>query len=91
MQEGVYWKLFIARRGQIQLLKKSIINSYLKDFLQIVEEYYVEKIEDKTWFLAGKTVEEVAALVEEYIKKAENKDCGRCSVSWFFCRIYRMG
>lgn len=22
MQEGVYWKLFIARRGQIQMLKK---------------------------------------------------------------------
>ena len=53
--------------------EENIINSYLEVFLQIVEDYYVEKIEDKTWFLAGKTVEEAAALVEEYIKKAENK------------------
>ena len=66
--EAVY-----SEAGANTVAEKSIINSYLKDFLQIVEEYYVEKIEDKTWFLAGKTVEEVAALVEEYIKKAENK------------------
>ena len=53
--------------------EEKIIKSYLEVFLQIVEDYYVEKIEDKTWFLAGKTVEEAAALVEEYIKKAGNK------------------
>ena len=59
--------------GADTISEKKIVYSYLQIFLQIVEDYYVEKIEDKIWFLAGKTVEEAAALVEDYIKEAGNK------------------
>ena len=62
-----------SEAGVNTIAQKKAVYSYLQMFLQIVEAHYLEKIEDKMWFLAGKTVEEATALAEKYIKEVENK------------------
>ena len=62
-----------CKAGADTAAKKKTVYHYLQIFLQIVNFYYLEKIDDREWFLAGKTVEEAAALVEKYIKESENR------------------
>ena len=62
-----------CKAGADTAAKKKTVYHYLQIFLQIVNFYYLEKIDDREWFLAGKTVEEAAALVKKYIKESENR------------------
>lgn len=61
-----------SEAGADTLTQKKTVYSYLQMFLQIVEAYYLENIEDKMWFLAGKTVDDAMNLVQKYLKKMEN-------------------
>ena len=61
-----------SEAGADTLTQKKTVYSYLQMFLQIVEAYYLENIEDKMWFLAGKTVDDAMNHVQKYLKKTEN-------------------
>lgn len=58
--------------GADTIVRKKAVSCYLQTFLQIVEAYYLEKIEDRTWFLAGKTVDDAMDQVQKYLKKTES-------------------
>ena len=53
--------------------KKKAVYHYIQIFFQIINFYYLDKIDGREWFLAGKTVEEIKSFVEKYIKETENK------------------
>lgn len=58
--------------GADTIARKKAVSCYLQTFLQIVEAHYLEKIEDRTWFLAGKAVDDAMDQVQKYLKKTEN-------------------
>ena len=53
--------------------QKTTVYHYIQKFLQIVEFHYLEKIDDKELFLAGKTMDEALSAVQHYLEKAENR------------------
>lgn len=53
--------------------QKTTVYHYIQMFLQIVEFHYLQKIDDKELFLAGKTMDEALSAVQQYLEKAENK------------------
>lgn len=53
--------------------RKSAVNQYVKIFLDIVEAYYLEKVDERDRFLAGKTIEEVERLLKEYISSSHGR------------------
>lgn len=72
-----------ARKNLIEILyneagadttaKKKAVYHYVQIFFQIINFYFIEKIDGMEWFLAGKTVEEMKSFVERYIKETKNK------------------
>ena len=53
--------------------RKSAVNQYVKIFLDIIEAYYLEKVDERDRFLAGKTIEEVERLLKEYISSSHGR------------------
>lgn len=53
--------------------QKKIVYHYIQIFLQIVENHYLEKVDDKELLLMGKTVDEILTFVKEYMNKTENR------------------
>ena len=66
--EAVY-----SEAGADTVAKKRIVYHYIQMFLQITEVFYLEKIDDKALFLAGKTVDDVTALTQKYLNNIENR------------------
>ena len=53
--------------------QKRAVNQYVKIFLDIIEAYYLEKVDERDRFLAGKTIEEVERLLKEYISSSHGR------------------
>ncbi len=53
--------------------QKKAVYHYIQMFFQIIEACYLERIDGKDLFLAGKTVGEITSLIQEYIGKSENR------------------
>ena len=65
-------KAAYSKAGADTNAQKKAVYCYIQIFLQIVEAHYLEKIEDKIWFLAGKTVDDAMGQVQKYLKKTES-------------------
>lgn len=59
--------------GAISKSQKKIVYSYIQMLLEIIEKYYIEEIDDRLWFLAGKTIEEQKKIMENVIQKSNGK------------------
>ncbi len=53
--------------------QKNTAFSYLKTLLAVIENFFLERIDEKDMFLANRTVDEITGILKDYIQKNSEK------------------
>ena len=47
--------------------RRNAVYAYVQSILAIIEEFFIERVDDKSWFLAGRVVDDIQAIVQKLL------------------------